>query len=171
MTNPKAKTAEEIARDFQTSLNSYIEYPPDIQEALILVLDSYADSVAERVAEERVKNATEKLIDGYNETKTVKDAVAKAVTETVLEMMTSGTKIISETIAADVERLKKESAAEGFRAGYRDGQERMRERAANIIEGDVLLTPDEFDPRTKIKVFELLNRLGITIRSLEVEEK
>lgn len=39
------------------------------------------------------------------------------------------------------------------------------EEAAKILEGDVLKTPDEFDGKTKIKVFDLLERLAIKIRA------
>ena len=41
------------------------------------------------------------------------------------------------------------------------------EEAAKILEGDVLETPDEYEGKTKLKVFDLVEKLAAKIRALK----
>lgn len=59
---------------------------------------------------------------------------------------------------------------EGWEEGFREGQLRMQKRAAQILEGDILLTADEFQGITKTKVFDLANRIFKQIIDLEVDD-
>jgi len=45
------------------------------------------------------------------------------------------------------------------------------EEVANLMEGDVLNSPDEFTPKEKIRVFDLLERISKSIRALIGDEK
>lgn len=60
-----------------------------------------------------------------------------------------------------------ECAIHEANANYRMGKAEAYEQAAKVLEGDVLLTPDEFEGKTKLKVFDLLERLASTIRALK----
>lgn len=122
--NERAKTAEEIANELSDAWavinGKKVGWFTDrIQEAL----DSYADSVAERLAEERVKACR-----AFTEADSFKRGREQGVFEC------------------------KHAAA----IAYKSGQERMRERAADLarkVDGDDNLS------------------VAKAIRSLEVEEK
>lgn len=64
---------------------------------------------------------------------------------------------------ATEEALKVKSCAECFDEGWTA----CREAACHLIEGDVLLTSDEFEGKTKLKVFDLIERIFKGVRALQ----
>src|SRR6476646_2942188 len=64
---------------------------------------------------------------------------------------------------ATISEACKEARAEGFEEGVnsvKDNQYKneILEEAASVLEGDVLESPDEFEGKTKLKVFDLLEK-------------
>lgn len=133
MTNPtpersdRAKTAEEIAKEHVGCTCG--EYSCEHIVALAEVLKSYADSVANTRAEERVNEYSKK---------------------------------VNQQMMDDFEHWKELNTAD-FRAGYRDGQERMRERAAQIPKSHAICLQNIH--------YNCATDIGDKIRSLEVEEE
>lgn len=61
---------------------------------------------------------------------------------------------------------------EGFAEGERKGYEQGVKDSAEIVTGDVLESAEDFEPKIKLKVFDLLDRVQCRILAiLDVKEK
>lgn len=70
----------------------------------------------------------------------------------------------------EVEKLARKIVEEIVPDYVKEAVAKERERCVRLLEGDVLLTPDEFEGITKLKVFEMLERVAAKIRSGEAAE-
>lgn len=135
LTNPKA---EEIAKPYVFRILEVLRETPEritsnaVFSVLVECMKSYADSVANTMAEERGKGM---------------------VTEVQLHMTMS------------------DAYEKGSRAGYRDGQDRMRERAAVAHEANCNALLDDEGDHVLSDYQQCTCNRGSAIRSLEVEEK
>lgn len=98
-------------------------------------------------------------------------AIAEAIDQARKEAVEEDRKTHNNRVEKVVKDIRKEARKEALQElknacneAENEGFKKGLERAAEIIEGDVLISPNEFDSHTKLKVFDLLLRIAQAIR-------